>query len=318
MSGTIFGLGLSQRVKSTGKPESGWKLYLYAANTSTPVVSYKDTGLTVGQEHPWPIIADASGMMPAFWLADGSYRVRGTSSNGGTIFFDLGSVLALGASSGSGGGGDTTDPNSVLSTGDVKWRPTAGLLSGWVRMNGRTIGSATSGASERANADTQTLFEYAWNNFSNTFCPVSSGRGISSAVDWAANKTIGTLDMRGRGTVGLDGMGNSLLGLITQGVDADTAATAFGEQTHIITIPEVPIITPTGTISVPTTLTKIRSVPSGAGTAFQLAITNSDSLGSDSTIVTIGAQTFTGTPFGSGSAHNNLPPGRLGSWYWRL
>src|SRR6185436_6246405 len=126
MSGTIFGLGLSQRVKSTGKPESGWRLYLYEAGTSTPVTAYTDTALTAGNVLPWPIEADASGTLPAFWLADGSYRARGVSSSGGTIFYDLPSVLALGASSGGGGGGDTTDPNSIFSTGMPIWLPVAG------------------------------------------------------------------------------------------------------------------------------------------------------------------------------------------------
>ena len=52
--------------------------YLYAANTTTPVNSYQDTGLTV--LNTWPVQADASGMMGIFWLADGSYRVRATSA----------------------------------------------------------------------------------------------------------------------------------------------------------------------------------------------------------------------------------------------
>jgi len=57
-----------------------------------------------------------------------------------------------------------------------------GVRSGFVRANGRTIGSATSGATERANADAQALFEYLWNTDANL--AVSTGRGASSNADW--------------------------------------------------------------------------------------------------------------------------------------
>src|SRR6185312_5285061 len=154
MAGTIFGLGLSQRNDPNGKPDSGWLLYIYSANSSTPVTAYKDTALTAGLEHPWPIEADSSGMMPSFWLADGSYRVRATSNDGARAFYDLGSVLALGASAGAAPSGGV-DPTAILQTGDPLFIPVSGTRPGWVRDNGRTIGSATSGATERANADCQ-------------------------------------------------------------------------------------------------------------------------------------------------------------------
>src|SRR5512139_3668854 len=197
---------MSQRVDTNGKPASGWNLYLYTANTSTPVNSYQDTALTV--LNPWPIQADASGMMPPFWLADGNYRARGTSNNGGTVYFDLPTVLALGASAGSAPSGGV-DPNAIFQTGDVIWVDVQGTRAGWVRDNGRTIGSATSGGTERANADTQALFTFLWNNFADAVCPVSTGRGASAAADWGANKTIGLPDKRGYIAGGVDDMGNA-------------------------------------------------------------------------------------------------------------
>jgi hypothetical protein len=51
--------------------------------------------------------------------------------------------------------------------GDLKVRYGTGVLSGFVRCNARTIGSATSGGTERQNADTQALFEYLWNTDAN-------------------------------------------------------------------------------------------------------------------------------------------------------
>src|SRR5215471_3743971 len=192
MAGTLFGLSLSQRVDLNGIPSVGWLLYLYQANTSTPVNSYQDTALTV--LNPWPIQADAYGMMRQFWLADGSYRARATSQDGSITYFDQLSILALGASS----GGTVTggvDPNTIFQVGDVMWLDRQGVRSGWVRDNGQTIGSATSGASERANADCQPLFQFLWNNFPDTVCPVIPtvpGRGTSSLADWTTNKQITT------------------------------------------------------------------------------------------------------------------------------
>lgn len=77
-----------------------------------------------------------------------------------------------------------------FTTGDVKmtWKTVAD--SGWVLWNDGTIGSAASTATTRANADTEYLFTLLWNNVSDTWAPVSGGRGGSAAADFAANKTL--------------------------------------------------------------------------------------------------------------------------------
>lgn len=68
--------------------------------------------------------------------------------------------------------------------------------SGWVRLNGGTIGSASSGATERANADTQALFELLWGEYANTELAIqdntgaASTRGASATADFAANKRL--------------------------------------------------------------------------------------------------------------------------------
>ncbi len=186
--GTIFGLPLSQQLGENGKPLTGAKLYIYEANTSNPVTIYTDiyTDFALSVEGTWSLEADAEGRLPQFWLADGAYRVRLTTS-GGVAVFDLQNVTALGASSGEGGG---VADEQIFQTGDLLFKPVDATRSGWVRANGRTVGNAASGVSERANADTQTLFEYLWNNCANEICGVSSGRGGSAAADFAANKTI--------------------------------------------------------------------------------------------------------------------------------
>lgn len=82
-------------------------------------------------------------------------------------------------------------------TGKVAMFARATAPAGWVRLNGGTIGSATSGASERANADTHDLFVLLWNEFDNSICPVVGGRGTSAENDWAANKKLTLPDDRG-------------------------------------------------------------------------------------------------------------------------
>jgi hypothetical protein len=83
-----------------------------------------------------------------------------------------------------------------------------------VRCNGRSIGSGSSAGTERANADTENLFIYLWNNVTNAAAPVSGGRGATAAEDFAANKTIGIPDLRGAAPFGLPTMGNTNNGLL--------------------------------------------------------------------------------------------------------
>ncbi len=323
MSGTFFGLGLSQRVKSSGKPESGWRLYSYEAGTSNPVTTYSNPGLTVGSEQPWPLVADASGTLPALWVPDGSYRVRGVSSSGSTIFYDLPSVLALGASSGGGGGGDTTDPNALLQTGDPIWRLKTGTMTGFVRMNGRTLGSATSGATEHANADAENLFLYLWNNLLDSICPVTGGRGISAAADWAANKNIGIPYMQDTAAFGLDDMGNvafgGLAGITFGTGDAVTVGSRGGGATITLTQANLPAATLTTTITDPGHTHNTDAVGATALAAGAIN-TPQDGGGTAGGIVQTATTGITASTAlgGSGTAFDKMPYFRLGTWYCKL
>lgn len=206
-AGTLPGFSLVPQFDKTGNIAPGCKLYVIeAGTTSTPQNAYQDSALS--NALPNPLECDAAGRLPQFYLADGQIKVRLTDKNGVQIFVGD-NLLVIGPSSGDGGsgGGGGVDATTVLSTGDVKARYGTGTLSGFVRLNGRTIGSATSGASERANADVQALFEYLWGADSNL--TVSGGRGASAAADWSANKTITLPDFRSRALAGLGDMGNS-------------------------------------------------------------------------------------------------------------
>jgi hypothetical protein len=134
----------------------------------------------------------------------------------------------------------------VASTGDVKWRPSGEILSGWVKLNGTTIGSAASGATQRANADTQALFIWLWTNFPQSLIVVSTGRGATALADFNANKTITVHDLRSEGPLGLADMGSSDSGLMA-GVPilagtSTTPGSYVGEQTHSLVQGELPVV----------------------------------------------------------------------------
>jgi hypothetical protein len=206
MAGTI-NLSLSQQFSNTGRPLSGGRLYFYRAASTAPQNAYKDTALTL--PHPNPIILDSSARVPEFWLADGNIKFVLTDKNG-VVQISSTSTQVLGPSSGT-SGGSTVDSTTLFQTGDLLWLDVSGTRDGWVRDNGRSIGSATSGATERANADCQALFLFGWAQAAAGAVgwSVNGGRGASAAADWAANKYITLPDKRCYVPGGLADMGNS-------------------------------------------------------------------------------------------------------------
>lgn len=325
MAGTLFGLGLSVQYDASGIIAPGALLYVYEANTSTPVTTYSDFGLTV--EQTWPIEADGSGRLPQFWVADGSYRARLTTAAGVSIF-DEASVTAIGASSGgaSSGSGASIDATTVFTTGDFLWVPYSGTRSGWVRANARTIGSASSGGTERANSDTSSLYSFLWTNFSDSLCPVATGRGATASADFAANKAIGTLDMRSRAPFGLDDMGNSAASIIAAGTPT-VAGSGSGAETVTLSTTNLPSYN----LSVASITGSVGTSISNGNSVFRSAnsITNNATGGGGNAIVSgstdtlslaSGTVTFGGSipSGGGGSATNKMPPYRLGSWYIKL
>lgn len=244
-AGTIPGFSLTPQFDKSGKVMPGCKLYIYQAGTvATPQNAYQDSGLTIAL--PNPMTCDASGRLSQFYLADGLIKLRLTDKNLLEAFAGD-NLTVVGASSGGGGGG-TVDPTTIAATGDVKVVYGTGPITGWVRLNGRTIGSATSGATERANSDVLALFTYLWTTDANL--AVSGGRGANAAADWAANKTVTTPDMRGRVIAGLDDMGNSAAGRLTatyfgatggcSGALGTTLGVACGGESQTLTLAQIP------------------------------------------------------------------------------
>lgn len=240
MAGTIS-LALSQRSDA-----ADGRLYWYRAGTvSTPQNAFYDSALTLPL--PNPLTLDSDGNIPFFFLADGSIKVVLIDRHG-TTKLSADNIPVYGSSSGGGGGG-TVDPTTVWQTGDLKPRYGTGVHTGFVRTNGRTIGSATSGASERANADCQALFLLL---YTDTNLTVTPGPRTNAAADWTANKTIALPDWRGRTIAGLDDMGNSAAGRLTAtyfGAAATVLGAAGGEESQILLTANLPPYTPGGSIT---------------------------------------------------------------------
>jgi hypothetical protein len=237
MAGTIP-LSMTQQFDVYGKPLAGGQLYIIAAGTvSTPQDAFQDTGLTVKQ--PYPMTLDAAGRVPQFFLADGTVKIR-LQDKSGVVQLAADSVLVIGPSAG-GGGGATVDPTQLIQTGNMIMRYGVGVIAGYVRLNGLTIGSATSGATERANADCQNLFQYLYGADPNL--AVSGGRGASAAADWAANKTIAIPDWRSYAFACLDDMGNTPAGRLSTtywGSSPVVLGAVGGLESNAISIAQMP------------------------------------------------------------------------------
>lgn len=288
MAGSIA-FSLTQRYDVTShEPLDGGRLYFYEAGTSTPQSAYQDISLTI----PWPnpITLDSGGNIPQLFFADGYIKIRLTNSEG-VVQIASDYVLVMGPTAGV-GAAPSVDATTILATGDLKARYATGTLSGWVRANGRTIGSATSGASERANSDCEDLFLHLWAEDANL--SVSTGRGASAAADWAANKTIALPDWRGRALAALDDMGNSSAGRLTA-TYFGTAATALGAastttESKTLLTANLPAYTPAGTISGTIPFSSAGFNVSSGGTSL-----------AQQTSVTATTETFTGTAQGGTS-----------------
>jgi microcystin-dependent protein len=302
-AGTIPGISMSQQLDSLGNPLNGGKLYLIqAGTTSTPQNCYQDSGLTIAW--PNPITLDSAGRIPQLFCADGSIKIRLTNSAGVQQLVQD-NLLVVGPSGGGGGGG-TVDATTVLATGDMKVVYGSGPLTGFVRCNGRTIGSASSGASERANADVQALFEYFWGVDANL--SVSGGRGASANADWVANKTMALPDCRGRVIAGDDAMGNSAAGRLTDAVAGfgNGLGETGGNEKRTLETSNLPPYTPTvasATVSVTSTAsfqnTSAGNVSSNfGGGATDVPRYNPGVVSSTgSASITMNAQGGTSTPF---------------------
>lgn len=299
----LYPLSRMQQFDGNGRPLSGARLFLYDGGTSTPRVGYRDASLT--SAHPNPILADSAGRLPLIYLDDGFYRHRLTT-RGGTLVFDDDGLPVL--STTTGGTGTSVDPDAIFRTRDIKIRFDDQPLSGYVRLNGRTIGSAASGATERANADTQSLYEELW-RFANI--SVTGGKGANAAADFAANKTLVLPNMAGRGLWGADDLGAGAQSVLTSSWLNNPAliGSIGGEQAVTLTqsnIPAYSLAGGSGSVSVSGT-TGVESVShthSVSGTTGTESANHTHSITTGSVSAAFGGDFPAPFPNGGGAQYN--------------
>lgn len=285
------------------------KAYFYEGGTTTPLTVYQDAAQTI--THASPVVANGIGRWPDIYIPyTASYDARGLDSGGMQLFYstnvpNLDPIDAAAA----------VDETAILQTGDVIWSPFDGSRSGFVPLNGGTIGSATSGANVRAHADTSDLFTFLWNNLPNAQAAVSGGRGVTAAADFAANKTIQLLDGRSAGLMGLDTMGNGPAGLLgsttfTNG-DAVTPGSIAGTNSHTLTIAQLPVVTPAGSIGYTPEGTISQFTPSGTINSPSITITDPGHTHGLSPAVFSTATNQLVTVTGAGTTYGSIGPSSL-------
>jgi microcystin-dependent protein len=312
----VIPLALAQQSDINGRPLNGALLYIYQVGTvATPQDAFQDFGLTI--KWPWPLMTDSTGRIPMFYLADGQVHVRLTDS-AGTVILDYPNLQVVGPSGGGGGpSGGGVDPTTVAAVGDVKFRINANeVITGWVRLNGQTVGTAGSGANH-SGTTFQALYIYVYNNCSNAHCPVPLGRGATALADFNAGKVLTLPDWRGRTPFGLDDMGAAAAGRIPTssvtsggGDTSRTAGASGGAGNHVMAVAELAAhshpITDPGHTHTFGTASAFQNQPGGGGiTGAGTAFTTSRS--------TIGVAATDSV--GSSSAFNTMPPFILGTWY---
>lgn len=316
----LWPMALIPRYDESGNPLVGAKAYFFDAGTTTPMLVYTDPAFSIPHDHP--VVANGRGAWPAVFIEEGkTYRLRVTDANDVTL--DDVDGISVPTLEPPDFPDSDTPVEQIFQTGDMKvaWRTAA--PNGWVRCNGRTIGAAASGASERANADCEALFLFLWNNASNL--AVTGGRGGTADGDWAANKQISLPDFRGRVPVGLDSFGNSAANRVTDtqlGADSDTLGASGGAADHTLTTGQMPSHTHTGTTGSAGEHTHEYTTRASVVTnvAFGGSFNNANGGTATPDTSSAGAHTHTITTDATGSdeAHNNLQPSIVSPWFIKL
>lgn len=299
----------------SGAPYSGAKVYFFDNGTTTPMITYTDPSLSIPHDHP--VVANSAGMFPAIFLEEQvTYKFRVTTADD-VLISEVDGVSAP----------TTTPPefpdsdtpvDERFQTGDLKMRWAVSAPNGWVRCNGRTIGAAASGATERANADAEDLFIHLWNNDANL--TVSGGRGATANGDWAANKQIALPDPRGRALVVLDSFGSSAAGRVTDavlGADSDTLGASGGSETHTLSEAQIPAHDHGGSTGSAGSHSHTYTQPLATDGKFNNGSQSGDRNAS-ATTSTAPDHTHTISSYGGGGAHNNLQPSIMISIFIKL
>lgn len=185
-------------------------------------------------------------------------------------------------------------------TGDVVLQIPTVAPTGWLMCNDQTIGNVGSGATF-ANASAIDLYGVLWTYVTDTFAPVTGGRGASPSADWLALKPIKLTQMLGR-ALGVAGTGS--------GLTARTLGQTVGEETHTLTPAETALHTHSATDS-----GHIHGNGGGASGSNNISYTaggttyngvGAANTASSTANITVASNGGTTPPLGG--AHNNMQP----------
>lgn len=323
MAGILPLSGTQQFDNATGAFLNGGKLYVYSPGTTTPAAIFSTVTLTPGSELPSPIYLDSAGRIPKVYAANGSVRVYLKNSSD-VLQYDLDNLPLVTAASGTGTTPVIPDSTQLFTSSDLKIRFDDQALEGYVRLNGKTLGSATSGATEYAGPGAETLYKKLW-GFANVTLPL--GKGASAAADWSANKQLTLPDAAGRLMGFLDDLGNGAQGRITATtVTGPTAVGATGgAQTVTVAqgnLPNVNFTVSGITLSDPPhshsdlTAASVSQATVAGGTQF-FSTNGASTTGTSTSGVTVATQGVAASG-GSGTAVNKMPPVMLFTVYLKL
>jgi hypothetical protein len=274
MTNTVFAPISTQSIIHLGAPQVGAKVYFYDAGGTTPRAIWTDKNATVAASNP--VIADADGVVPPTWVSGTSdYRIV-VNTSADVLIRSIENLQGAVSEVTGGGGGPAS---YALVTGDIKANFDTAEQSGFVKLNGNSIGNSGSGA-HYADDLLTTLFTYLWNRVSDTWCPVSGGRGANAAADFVAGKQMTLPDSRFRTFRGLSGMGASPSGLAVDYAGAANPGFQGGGNSKTLITGNMPSHSHTGTTG------------AGSGTI----------AGSSSTD---GAHVHTGSTTDTAAAHNH-------------
>lgn len=173
--------------------------------------------------------------------------------------------------------------------------------SGWLLLNGDTIGKTGSGAA-KAGPQYKKLYLLIWSNLANAEAAVSTGRGASATADWDAGKTLAIPDFRGRALIGA-GAGS--------GLTVRTIGTKGGAETHTLSAAEIPAHSHPNTLTDPGHIHSgnVRLGTSGGGFGYPYGST-ADNANHALTIntATTGITITNANNTGGGGAHNIMQP----------
>jgi hypothetical protein len=241
MTNTVFAPISTQSIIHSGAPQAGAKVYFYGSGGTTPRTIWTDKNATIAASNP--VIADGDGVIPPTWVSGtADYRIV-VYTSADVLIRSIEDLEGAAPEAVGGGPGDTS---YALVTGDIKSNFDSAELSGFVKLNGNSIGNASSGA-HYADAGLADLFAYLWNRVSDTWCPVSGGRGANAAADFSAGKQLTLPDGRFRTFVGLSGMGASPSTLAADYAGASLPGFQGGLNRKTLITANMPSHTHTGT-----------------------------------------------------------------------